>query len=189
MSAPDQAGSRRIYHIVIHCSATPNGDALFRMGDNPSKPQQTPANAIDAMHRARGFRRSEQWRKRQNPALTSIGYHFVISCNGAIFSGRHLDEIGAHVQGSNANSIGICLTGTDRYTLKQWQVLAKCVSALQQKFPRAKVVGHREFSPDLDGDGVIERHEWLKTCPGFDVATWLRSGMVPPADCLPEVRV
>lgn len=42
--------------------------------------------------------------------------------------------------------------------------------------------GHRDLSPDIDGDGVVERHEWLKTCPGFDVAAWLASGMRIPQE-------
>jgi N-acetylmuramoyl-L-alanine amidase len=30
------------------------------------------------------------------------------------------------------------------------------------------VVGHRDLSPDLDHDGVVEPHEWVKQCPCFD---------------------
>ena len=33
-----------------------------------------------------------------------------------------------------------------------------------------KIVGHRDLSCDADGDGIVERHEWVKQCPGFDVA-------------------
>jgi hypothetical protein len=33
--------------------------------------------------------------------------------------------------------------------------------------------GHRDWSPDLDHDGKVEPHEWLKMCPCFDVATQL----------------
>ena len=35
---------------------------------------------------------------------------------------------------------------------------------------------------EIDGDGIIEPNEWLKTCPGFDVAAWLAShGNIPEA--------
>ena len=91
---------RAINLIVIHCSATANGDTLFRASPGGTG-TIAPVNVIDRMHRQRGFHRSDVWRKRQNPGLTSIGYHFVVYTNGAIASGRHLDEIGAHVKGFN----------------------------------------------------------------------------------------
>jgi len=39
--------------------------------------------------------------------------------------------------------------------------------SLKQRFPDAVIVGHRDLSPDKDGDGIVERHEWLKLCPCF----------------------
>ena len=32
-----------------------------------------------------------------------------------------------------------------------------------------EVLGHRDTSPDLDGDGIVEPEEWTKMCPCFDV--------------------
>ena len=32
-----------------------------------------------------------------------------------------------------------------------------------------KVVGHRDLSPDLNGNGEVEPMEWTKQCPCFDV--------------------
>ena len=157
---------RMIDAIVIHCSASKNG-------------QRVTAAEIDIWHAARGFRRAQEWRDRMNPELGSIGYHFVIHLNGAIATGRHLDEIGAHVQGSNARSIGVCIVGTDKFTPEQWASLAANVRALQRHRPHARVLGHRDYSPDRDGDGVVEEWEWLKKCPGFDVAAWLGNGMKP----------
>jgi N-acetyl-anhydromuramyl-L-alanine amidase AmpD len=43
------------------------------------------------------------------------------------------------------------------------------------------ICGHRDLSPDRNGNGLVEPIEWLKTCPGFDVAAWLAADMVPPA--------
>jgi N-acetylmuramoyl-L-alanine amidase len=31
------------------------------------------------------------------------------------------------------------------------------------------VCGHRDLSPDLNGDGEIEPEEWIKACPCFEV--------------------
>jgi hypothetical protein len=30
-------------------------------------------------------------------------------------------------------------------------------------------VGHRDLSPDLNGDGIIQPGEWTKMCPCYDV--------------------
>ena len=158
--------SRVIDAIVIHCSASPNA-------------RRVTVEDIDAWHSKRGFFRKQMFRDRQNPDLGHIGYHFVIYVSGIVATGRHLEEIGAHVAGSNARSIGICMVGTDHFTPAQWESLAKCVQALRKMYRWARILGHRDYSPDQDGDGVIEPWEWLKTCPGFDVAAWVAGGMHP----------
>ena len=170
--------TRFINKIIIHCSASANGDSLFR-GSLKAGNLVKPVQAIDSWHKARGFKRDVIFRKRQNPTLSSIGYHFLIYTNGTIETGRHLDEIGAHVQGSNANSLGICMIGTDAFTSAQWAALATLIKSLPTLFPNAKVSGHRDNSPDLNGDGQVTRNEWLKICPGFDVAKWLKADMQP----------
>ena len=170
--------TRTVNKIIIHCSASANGDSLLR-GSLKDGNLVTPVQAIDAMHKARGFKRDVIFRKRQNPSLTSIGYHFVIYTNGSIVTGRHLDEIGAHVQGSNANSLGICMIGTDAFSQAQWVALATLIKSLATLYSYAKVSGHRDNSPDLNGDGLVTRNEWLKICPGFDVAAWLKADMQP----------
>ena len=44
------------------------------------------------------------------------------------------------------------------------------VGQLQEKFPGCRVCGHRDLSPDLNGNGEIEPEEWIKQCPCFEVA-------------------
>lgn len=145
---------RAIRHIVIHCAATPNGKP-FTIED------------IDRWHRERGWR--------------CVGYHFVIELDGTVRRGRDVAEIGAHVLGSNADSIGICMIGMDRFTPAQWAALAQLHADLSVTFPFALWQGHRDFSPDQDGDGVIESWEWERTCPGFDVRAWLADELKPEA--------
>ena len=170
--------TRLINKIIIHCSASANGDSLFK-GSLKAGNLVTPVEVIDSWHKGRGFKRAEAFRKRQNASLTSIGYHFVIYTSGAIVTGRHLDEIGAHVQGKNANSIGVCMIGTNAFTSAQWAALATLIKSLPTLLPNAKVSGHRDNSPDLNGDGQVSRNEWLKICPGFDVSKWLKADMQP----------
>ncbi|AWX15216.1 N-acetylmuramoyl-L-alanine amidase [Mergibacter septicus] len=165
---------RQINKIVIHCAATANGKPL-------GNSHQTAAQVIDNWHAKRGFKRQEN-NLHFNPRLPHIGYHFVIDTDGLVESGRAINEIGAHVKGHNHNSIGICLIGGvgvgrekahGRYTVEQWNSLANLLSNLAERFPHAEIYGHRDLSPDLNDDGVITQNEWLKTCPNFDVASWL----------------
>ena len=141
---------RKITDIVIHCSATIEGK-VFRAKD------------IDLWHKKRGFRK--------------IGYHFVVDLDGTIEQGRPLREAGAHVKGHNANSIGICYIGgldskgkeKDTRTDKQKASLLFLVKTLKAAIPTVcKVAGHRDYSPDLNGNGVIDPNERIKSCPCFD---------------------
>ncbi len=169
---------REIKLIVIHCSASPNGVSLFegKLGE----PQFcSPVEVIDRWHARRGFHRALQWRLKLNEPLVAIGYHFVIYAAGTIATGRHVDEIGAHVAGNNRESLGVCMIGTDAFSAAQWKTLAALITELRAKYPGARVLGHRDLSPDQDNDGLVEPWEWLKTCPGFDVAKWLASSMTP----------
>jgi N-acetylmuramoyl-L-alanine amidase len=161
----------QINKIIIHCAATPNG-------------QWFTAFDIDKWHKARGFKRDP--RQAQFSPHKHIGYHFVIGIKGGVEIGRNLYEIGAHCQGRNQRSIGVCLIGTDKFTAKQWDSLKALVLSLHKSYPELRVLGHRDASPDKNGDGKIDRSEWTKTCPGFDVYTWLQNEMRPLSDHLLE---
>jgi N-acetyl-anhydromuramyl-L-alanine amidase AmpD len=144
---------QRTDYIVVHCSATPPDRDIGHY-------------EIDEWHRARGWR--------------EIGYHAVIRRDGLIEFGRHFDDIGAHVAGENYRSVGVCLVGgvddngdaENNFTDEQFKSLIALLAVLSRTYPGAEILGHRDLSPDLDGDGVIERHEWLKDCPCFDVREW-----------------
>jgi|GEM_PF-333597 len=172
--------TRQTNLIVIHCSASPNGVSLFT-GKLGEARFTTPAQEIDKWHAARGFKRNPNWSDVQEPTLKHIGYHFVVYTAGAVLACRHLGEVGAHAQGYNSNSIGICMIGTDAYSPEQWACLKSLIEGLKKDYPHARICGHRDLSPDADNDGVVEPHEWLKTCPGFAVAKWLAGGLQPLA--------
>lgn len=169
-----------INRIVIHCAATTNGRIL-------AQERQSAAQRIDDWHKGQGFRRSAAARAAFNEHLSHIGYHFVIDCDGTLETGRAVGEVGAHVAGYNKGSIGICLAGTDKFTKSQWASLNELLRELSLKFPNADICGHRDLSPDRNGNGKIEAHEWVKLCPGFDVLDWLSGGCDIPAEHLCEV--
>jgi len=152
--------------LIIHCAATPNGKH-FTTED------------IDQWHGERNFKRDEKLIDDYAPYLKHIGYHLVNYINGEIYVGRSLRETGAHAKGHNKNSISLCLIGTDKFSLEQWDSLQYQVGYLKTLLPNLKnIIGHNE----------VNSH---KTCPGFNVQEWLAGGMVPLtahviADDLPE---
>lgn len=58
----------------------------------------------------------------------------------------------------------------DTRTVWQKNSLRVLVRALLVDYPGCKVCGHRDLSPDLNGNGEIEPEEWVKQCPCFDVS-------------------
>lgn len=202
MLAHSNRPNRAVDLVVIHCSATPSGKPL-RQGE-PGKPNYLNApKVIDSWHAARGFKRAPEAVRALSSSLSSIGYHYVIDLSGEVWTGRGLEEVGAHAANFNAHSIGICLVGgaekDAQYTANQWRSLQQVVAMLLTTFgipctapkrvadPAAPlgyrmlsgVCGHRDLSPDANGSGQVESFEWLKTCPGFDVRAWLARGMAP----------
>ena len=157
---------RPINLIVVHCSATREGNS-FTVAD------------LRAMH------------VRKPPAgrgWSDIGYHHVIELDGKIQPGRSEATAGAHVAGFNSHSIGVCYIGglddagkpKDTRTPAQSEALRHLLTSLRDRYPTARIRGHRDMSPDRDGDGVIEPHEWLKSCPCFDVVAWCKVVGIDP---------
>ncbi len=138
-----------IKYIVIHCSAT-------RSNMNYT------AEQLDFDHVQRGFR--------------SAGYHYYIRKNGLTLALRPHHQAGAHCKGYNHCSIAVCYEGglapnslpKDTRTVEQIVAIRRLLRRLKSYYPTAEIVGHRDLSPDLNGDGIIQQHEWLKQCPCFD---------------------
>lgn len=161
---------RKIDLLVIHCAAVPNG-------------RWTTADDIDRWHAQRGFRRSPPTDRAQalNPGLSAIGYHYLIYTNGALATGRHPDEIGAHAIEHRADhrGLGLLLVGTDAFSAAQWATLEETVASLCAQFGI-----RRQFASQRNGWTGVCGHRDLgarKSCPGFSVADWLRGGCTPLA--------
>lgn len=113
---------------------------------------------------------------------------------------RAENEVGAHdnylVAGEkfsyNRCSIGICYEGglgkngkaKDTRTKAQREAMAKLVRDICNRYEILDVLGHRDTSPDKNGNGVVETCEWMKECPCFDVKSefkaWLPTIIVKP---------
>lgn len=109
--------------------------------------------------------------------VPKIAKRVYIRKDGNIKATRPLERIGAHAQGFNQNSIGICYEGgldckgrpADTRTPAQREHLWLLVRQILDTFPGCRVVGHRDLSPDLNKNGEIEPEEWVKACPCFEV--------------------
>ena len=110
-------------------------------------------------------------------------YHFIIDYDGKITENLPLNVRGAHVGNHNTGNIGICYIGgldkagkaTDTRTPAQIAALETLVRKLKSKYPALIFKGHRDWSPDINKDGKITPNEWLKSCPCFDVAAFIKS--------------
>ena len=127
---------RRINEIIVHCTATPEGRD-YTVAD------------IRQMHKAQGW--------------VDIGYNYLIYRDGSIHEGRNVDLVGAHCQGHNAQSIGVCYVGgvardgktpKDTRTQAQKDALVHLLMQLVCLYPDATIRGHRDFA--------------AKACPSFD---------------------
>ena len=122
-----------IRYLVVHCSDTPDEDTLG-------------AADIHAMHLGFGW--------------DGAGYHAIITRDGICHAGRPEYWQGAHVKGRNHDSLGVCLIGRHDFTIKQFAALEALLLDWSNRYPKAKVVGHRD---------IQETH---KTCPNFDAGAW-----------------
>lgn len=145
-----------INKIIIHCSASrEDKDYTF--------------DQLIADHKLRGF--------------DTCGYHFYIRKNGIIHPGRPLSVKGAHAAPQNTNTIGICYEGgldkrskpKDTRTDEQKEQILTCIFTVLQEVKKAlgntkkiTIIGHRDISPDLNGDGIVDKTEWIKDCPCFE---------------------
>ena len=72
----------------------------------------------------------------------NIGYHWVIDRDGAVAPGRPETEIGAHVEGHNRGTIGICLLGGYG---------AKADDPFERNFTAAQAVAMRRLINEITG--------------------------------------
>lgn len=149
--------------LVVHVTATPAGRDIG-------------VKEVRAMHKAKGW--------------SDIGYNELIRIDGTLETGRGVDAIGAHVAGFNSTAYGISLVGgldstgkpANTATHAQMVTLERRLREMAERYPNAGVCGHRDLSPDRDGDGVIEPSEHIKACPCFDAIPWAASVGLPTAD-------
>lgn len=147
---------RVIKHIVIHCTATP---------------QTATVESIQKF-----------WR--DNMGWKSPGYHYLIEPNGEVNHLQDEAKVSNGVAGHNKHAINISYIGgvdkdgktpKDNRTDAQTYAMTVLLRTLVERYPDAEILGHRDFSKDANGNGIIEEWEYIKHCPSFDVKEWLKS--------------
>lgn len=127
---------RKINKLVIHCTDSPDSlDIGF--------------NEINDWHRQNGW---------MSASGVSCGYHYIVRRDGRVELGRPEEEVGAHVKGHNADSLGIVWVGRKNLTIRQDNSLKSLVFSLMTKYDIdiLHVVGHNELYS-------------RKTCPNIDM--------------------
>lgn len=139
---------RNINHIIIHCSA--------------SQPEVKIQTILNYWKEVKGW--------------NTVGYHYLIEYNGTLNCLLPVSKVSNGVAGNNSDSINVCYIGGvdkngkafDTRSEKQKQTLIQIIKKLKIDFPNAQILGHRDFSPDLNKDGVIQPCERIKECPSFE---------------------
>ena len=119
------------------------------------------------------------WKQAHPTWKGTPGYHVIISADGTATRLQPDEKVTYGVAGFNAKTLHVCFIGDGPFTPAQEATLEKRVRYWKGLYPAAKVMGHRDFSPDKNRDGKITPDEWVKACPGFSVADWCkRKGIV-----------
>lgn len=143
---------RRIDRIFVHCTA--------------SWQDSTTKESLLAEFKAKGWK---------NP-----GYHYVIfPKDGEIVQLLDEEKTANGVKNYNAHSIHIAWVGgidkvdgkivsVDNRTAWQKLQLIDILTKLKLKYKTAIIMGHRDISPDLNHNGIIDPWERIKECPCFN---------------------
>lgn len=141
---------RRITHIFVHCTAGPQTQTLADL---------------------RAEFRHKGWK---NP-----GYHYVIFPDGSVQNILDEGAVANGVRGYNGVGIHVAYVGgidaqgraVDNRTPAQKEKMRTLLKILHQRYPAARILGHRDISPDRNGNGRVDPWERIKECPCFDAIT------------------
>lgn len=118
---------RKINELIWHCTATPEGREVSR-------------GEIDRWHKDRGW--------------SGIGYHKVVHLDGSVSEGRPESQVGAHVGGRNATTIGYVYVGgitkdgksKDTRTAAQKATMLRLTKEAIARYGLKLVSGHHDYA-------------------------------------------
>lgn len=139
---------RTIKYLVVHCTASPQSTKV--------------KDILNYWKVALGWK--------------SPGYHVVVEPDGTAHELAPIETATNGVKGFNSVSIHISYIGgvdligkpVDNRTQPQKETILRYLKKWKKQFPNAKIQGHRDFSPDKNGNGRIDPWERIKECPCFN---------------------
>jgi hypothetical protein len=90
---------------------------------------------------------------------SGFGYHFLVTKDGQVYSGRPENAMGAHCKGYNTSSLGVCMQGNydiEKVSEIQFEALIELCQYLCDKYRISTIKGHRELN--------------ATTCPGLNLS-------------------
>lgn len=148
-------GYRFIKHIILHCTAGPQSQTLESIKHH--------------WHKVLGWKTG--------------GYHKIILPDGKIENLYPLSVVTNGVKGFNSDAVHLSYVGgvdskgraVDNRTPEQKESLLQAIKEVYEELSVYQDVGgilirgHRDFSPDRNGNGMVDPWERLKECPCFEV--------------------
>lgn len=163
-------GKQKLKYLVIHCTATPEGRDVStadirRMHTSP-KPQGRGWRQVGYTDLFRLDGTRERLVKNNEDAYVD-GWEVTNGAAGFNSVSRHIVYAGGVAKDGK--------TPQDTRTPAQRRAMAEYVQDFHRRHPDVKIIGHRDLSPDRNGNGKVEPNEWTKACPSFEVSEWLES--------------
>ena len=105
-------------------------------------------------------------RMHQNLGWAGAGYHFIIRKDGTVEDARPEWAVGAHVEGHNYYTLGICFSGDFEFAYPSPAQIAACVELIRDL--------SRDYDIPIDRDHILGHRELCDTdCPGQNLYSWL----------------
>jgi hypothetical protein len=153
------AKAKKAEYLIFHCSATKTGSvASFR----------------------EYHVKKNKWKDIGYNAVIPNGYEkdkakYDEKADGRLDNGRGMDisnciepdEIGAQTLGYNSRSLGVCLVGVDKFSMKQLKTAINLARVWVAAIPGLKLRGHYEMLDKNPGS--------KKTCPNIDMQAFRRA--------------
>jgi len=128
----------------------------------------TPTSWWQGKTNAQMFAEIRRWH--MDKGWRDIGYHGVIFPDGEVIEGRAWGEIGAHVVGHNAGSLGYSMVpvrtitrmgqAEDFYTDATLSAMRGVIAKACARTPITRIAGHNEFAAKLCPGFVVTPEEW-----------------------------
>lgn len=141
------------------------------------------------IHCTAGFKGLEAMRNFWKNTLgwRSDGYHIIVNMDGCWSVSWPLERPSNGVKGHNGDGIHISYIGgvdpqdnktaMDTRTEAQKRGIIEAIKYVlselenHQDISKIEILGHRDASPDQNGDGIISSWERIKECPSYDAKT------------------